>query len=90
MWAFYGRTCWRDRLVSSRPTVPRLAESPGSLFNQMVLPLCLPLTCAALGWGPGVDSRQTPQVMLDAMAGPGAAEGTAFYVHPSARGGQNL
>ena len=43
----------------------------------------------ALGWGPGVDSRQTPQVMLDAMAGPGA-EGTAFYVHPSARGGQNL
>lgn len=29
-------------------------------------------------------------MMLDETAGPGAAEGTAFYVHPSAKGGQNL
>lgn len=28
--------------------------------------------------------------MLDETAGLGAAEGTAFYVHPSAKGGQNL
>ena len=90
VWAFCWRTCWRDRLLSSGPAVPRLAESPGSLFNQVVLPLCLPLTCAALDRGPGVDSRQTPQVMLDETAGPGAAEGAAFYVHPSAKGGQSL
>ena len=38
----------------------------------MVLPWCLLLICAALGQGPGVDSRQAPLVMLDAAAGPGA------------------
>ena len=78
MWAFCHRTCWRDRLVSSRPAVPRLAESPGSLFNQMALPRCLLLICAALGRGPGVGSRQAPLVMLDAAAGPGAPPPTCI------------